>query len=520
MLQRIRPTILFLLLTVWLLLFEGLNFCAYDVATTAIASERNATSRSAGPAFDVQHGVRQLFLDDVGIEKLDGLKRVVHRPQRHPKNPLIVADTTWERGSQVYGTALYDPKLKKFRMWYLTGPRDRGLKPLKVNGIERPPHTTLVAYAESKDGIRWKKPNLGQFPYDGSTKNNLLSIGKWNAEGISVLYDPRDKNPQRRWKALYWDHGSGGWEPRNGKPFAMAGPHDGIHVAFSPDGIHWTPSKQNPVLKVYSDTNQVVLYDPKINKYVAFGRFGFGRRLARSESADFEHWSRPQLVLQCDAQDGPGTQIYGTGIDLYEGLYLGMIWIYREGGDGKIDTQLAVSRDGIRWTRVGNRATWLKLGPDDSWEGGMVRSVERIIRRGNQLYIYYCGVHGAHTGPKIRKVVRKHRVAIGLLTLRRDGFVSLRAGAETGTLLTKPFRLPAGQLHVNAAVKDKGQITVALCNESGKPMKEFGESKPITGDVLDGTAHWSHDIPGSLRGKTVRLKFTIQNADLYSYWWR
>jgi hypothetical protein len=514
--QRVRPATLIACLHVLALL----EFTRYDASTSAHGFEGRVTSQSDVKVFDVRHGVRQLFLDDVGIEKLTGLKPVVHPPTRHPKNPLITADTKWERGCQVYGTAIFDEQRQKFRMWYLTGPRDRGLKPLKVDGVERPPHTTLVAYAESGDGIHWNKPNLGQFPYDGSKKNNLLKIGRWNAEGISVLFDPREKDTKRRWKAIYWDHGSGGWEPRNGKPFAMAGPHDGIHVAFSPDGIHWTPSKHNPVLKVYSDTNQVVLFDPNIEKYVAFGRFGFGRRLARSESSDFEKWSEPKLVLQCDAQDGPQTQIYGTGIDLYEGLYLGMIWIYREGGDGKIDTQLAVSRDGIRWNRVGDRATWLKLGPDDSWEGGMARSVERIIRRGNQLYIYYCGVHGPHTGPDFRKVVRKHSVAIGLVTLRRDGFVSLEAGDKTGTLLTKPFQLPSGQLRVNAKAKSQGRITLALCDKSGKPIKEFSESKPVTGDVIEGTIRWSREIPESLRGETVRLRFAIRNANLFSYWWQ
>lgn len=513
---RVRPDALIASLYVLTLL----DFTDYGAATTAVAFEGSVTSQPDVQAFDVRHGVRQLFLDDIGIEKSDGLKKILHSPARHPRNPLLTADTTWERGCQVYGTALFDEQQQKFRMWYLTGPRDRGLKPLNVGGVERPPHTTLVAYAESRDGIRWNKPNLGQFPYDGSTRNNLVNIGKWNTEGISVLYDPRDRDTDRRWKALYWDHGSGGWEPRNGKPFAMAGPHDGIHVAFSPDGLHWTPSRHNPVLKVYSDTNQVVLYDPKIDKYVAFGRFGLGRRLARSESSDFEQWSKPTLVLECDAQDGPQTQIYGTGIDLYEGLYLGMIWIYREGGDGKIDTQLAVSRDGRRWNRVGDRATWLNLGPDDSWEGGMTRSVERIIRRGHQLYIYYCGVHGPHTGPKIRNVVRKHRVAIGLVTLRRDGFVSLEAGDETGTLLTKPFPLPSGRLHVNASANSHGRITVAICNKSGRPVKGFSQSKPVTGDVYDGTVRWSQEIPDSLRGKTVRLKFAIRDAGLFSYWWK
>lgn len=148
------------------------------------------------------------------------------------------------------------------------------------------------------------------------------------------------------------------------------------------------------------------------------------------------------------------TQIYGSGIDLYEEVYLGMIWIYREGSDGKIDTQLATSRDGIHWTRVGDRTTWLELDADETWEGGMVRSVERIIPRGDQLYIYYCGVHGAHTGPKIKKVVRNHPVMMGLLRQRRDGFVSLDADDTEGRVVTVPFDLPRGRLRLNIDASD------------------------------------------------------------------
>jgi len=101
------------------------------------------------------------------------------------------------------------------------------------------------------------------------------------------------------------------------------------------------------------------------------------------------HRAEPQLVLECDEADGPAAQIYGAGVDSCEGLYLAMIWVYHEGTDGTIDTQLAVSRDGSRWSRVGDRAVWLALGDPDSWEGGMVRSCERVITRGDELYVYY-----------------------------------------------------------------------------------------------------------------------------------
>lgn len=464
-------------------------------------------------------GRRHLFLDDVEIEHIGGLRHVLNQPRKHQENPIVSPDKPWEDRCQVYGTVLFDDEREIFRLWYLTTPPFFTLKSIKLNDHERAPHTTLCAYAESEDGVHWHKPDLGQFPYDGDRNNNLLRLGRWNCEGTSVLHDLHDPDPYRRWKAVYWDHGSGGWTLRDGRPYCQSGPHDGFCVAFSPDGIHWTGYEGNPVISSYCDTNQNVVYDEELGKYVAFSRFGFGRKLARSESEDFINWTEPQLVLECDEADGQGTQIYGAGVDIYEGLYIAMIWIYREGTDGKIDTQLAVSRDGVHWTRVGDRATWLPLGDNDSWEGGMARSCERIILRGNELYIYYCGVHGPHTGPKFQSVTRKHSTAIGLLIQRRDGFVSLDAGDETGWMLTKPFRLPTAvgcDLHVNVDAS-RGELRATLCDVDGEPLTGFETSMPVTGDQHDARVVWT-DSSAEHNGKVVRMRFTLHNAKFYSYW--
>ena len=194
-----------------------------------------------------------------------------------------------------------------------------------------------------------------------------------------------------------------------------------------------------------------------------------------------------------------------------------MLWIYREGIDGCIDTQLGCSRDGIHWERVGDRQTFLPLGEAGSWEDGMVRSAERVIVRDDQIFIYYCGVQGPHTGPKFPSVERKQRPAIGLATLRRDGFVSLDAGSEPGFVLTKPFRLPSGDIHLNVDVQN-GQITLAICDASGTPLPDLERSEPITGDNLDAIVRWPNSENILPLGKEVCLRIDATRAKLYSFW--
>jgi hypothetical protein len=112
-------------------------------------------------------------------------------------------------------------------------------------------------------------------------------------------------------------------------------------------------------------------------------------------------------------------------------------------------------------------------------------------------------------------VVRKHRGAIGLTVARRDRFVSLDA-AEDGWSLTKSFRLPDGSLHVNAETTATGECRVELCDaDSGRVL---AISKPIVGDKLDSAIQWEQDKPAIPPEQSVRLRFRLRQAKLFSYW--
>ena len=139
--------------------------------------------------------------------------------------------------------------------------------------------------------------------------------------------------------------------------------------------------------------------------------------------------------------------------------------------DGCIDTELAVSRDGVNWQRVGDRDRnkFLTLGEKGTWQDSMVRSAAKYIVRDDKIYIYHGGVNGPHGGPNFpaNTIVRTHTPAVGLATLRRDGFVSLDADDQGGTLVTRPMNVTAPTLHLNANTRN-GFIDIHLPDSAGQ----------------------------------------------------
>ena len=458
---------------------------------------------------------RYLFLDMHHITRIEGLYRRMHQPQRHPENPILRGENPWESVASLYGTVLYDPQDSLFKMWYLTGPYVDGM--VEVRQRQALGNITLLAYATSTDGVHWEKPILNQVDFAGSTANNLIDVGRTNCEGMAVLYDKNETDPVRRYKGFYWEHGGiDKFIQHEGRTIWGHGEGDGMWMSFSPDGVHWTNYENNPVISLGSDTTQSLVWDPKIQKYVVFGRFGAGgRKTARAESSDGIHFSEPKLVLECDEIDEGGTQIYGMPINIYEGIYIGMIWIYREGVDGTIDTSLATSRDGINWQRVLDRQTFLTLGEKGSWEDGMVRISQNFIIHNDQLYFYYGGVNGPHTGRKFKQVERKHKSMLGLATLRRDGFVSLDAGETEGYMLTKPLTLDGKDLYLNVDAS-RGYVVVAVTDDMGTPLEDY-TSERIIGDELQTTVNFSRPLE-AIKGREVRLRFQLKDVSLYSYW--
>ena len=111
---------------------------------------------------------------------------------------------------------------------------------------------------------------------------------------------------------------------------------------------------------------------------------------------------------------------------------------------------------------------------------------------------------------------------ICLARLRLDGFVSVDGGAEQGTLTTKSIVATGSELEINADAR-AGRVVAELLNADGKPIDGFTKQDcdDLRADKIRHTVTWhgkKHlDV---LTGKTIKLKFYLRQAKLYSFRFR
>ena len=451
------------------------------------------------PAFTVPAGQRQLFLDDEGVAKIANLKRTLHQPRK--KGAVIRPNfAEGETSIQTRSGPAWDEERQVFKLWLIS-----------------------PTCFESTDGIHWTR----------SKCQPSISV-------ISAVIDPDDRDPNRRYKGLVSTRG--GREP-----------------VVSPDGIRW---KRLEVPGIPSQDESNLSYDRATRTFIATVKHQgpFGRTVWLSTSKDFEAWTKPELIFHPDERDQelaranigarlsdatlqpmfdvePATynvQVYNMGVFRYEGLYVGMPAMYHSTGpcpnypntDGFHLIQLVSSRDLRTWKRLGGRQPF--IGPSPTGAGAydltQILPPSHPVVRGDELWFYYTGIKyrggatyvGAYPNGEFvpRPTLDRDTGAICLAVLRRDGFISLDADRQPGTLLTQPFRLPDGKLFVNVDAL-KGELRVEVLDSRGEVQ---AVSNALEGDRVRGEITWKEGSFVELKGETVSLRFTLRNASFYSYW--
>ena len=464
----------------------------------------------------------QLFLDDFVLGDLYRVKRVIHQPKKYEGNPIILPDRPTDGlAIQTRDAPIWDENERVWKLWYIRFSVDG-------NGAGG------AGYARSKDGIHWEKPILGLVDIHGNRDNNLI-LAKGHPESLvwHITIDPRAA-PERRYKGMIGERGR--------------------QPAISADGFTFTALAVPPIP---SEDESHLNWDERKQQYILTVKHKgpFGRSVYLSLSKDFENWSKPELIYHADAQDqvlgaqymrevaaNPrmwrptinhpeeyNVEIYNMAVFPYEGLYIGLPNYFESSGriplpqgnqDGINSPKLASSRDLRTWNRVGDRAHFIpvsEMGPGIG-DTGQIFPTSHPIRMGDELWFYYSGIDVRYR-PNLQRVSDRYHGGIYLAKLRVDGFVSMHADAEGGFLDTRPVVIAGQHLYINAEAA--GEIRAEITTDDGRtvlPGWGLAQCQPLVGDHTRVELRWADRQLTELHGRSVRIRFQLMNADLYSFW--
>jgi hypothetical protein len=449
----------------------------------------------------------ELFVDSYLIDRLDGVCLVLHPP--HDEGPVLKFDQPWEGPFCGYCTVIKDKDT--YRFYY------RGLPKAGKDGSSR----EVTCYAESSDGIHIVKPKLNLFTVDGSKANNVILANAAPVNhNFSPFLDMRANVPKgERFKAL------GGTKV------------SGLIAYVSADGIRWRKLRQEPVFtKGIFDSQNVSFWSENEQCYLCYFRtwtgagYGGFRTISRTTSKDFLHWTDP---VEMSFGDTPREHLYTNQTHPYfraPHIYVAIAARFLPGRQVLSDKQaqqLSVNpdyfkdcSDAVLMTSRGSNIY------DRTFMEGFIRpgiGLQNWTSRSN-----YPALNVVRTGPTEMSIYIQHDYAQPTAHLRRyslrlDGFVSIYAPYEGGSFITKPFTFAGKKLLLNFATSAPGFIRVEIQDANGKPLPGYSlkDAEELIGNYIEHPASWRHgtDI-GSLSDQSIRLKFIMKDANLFSMQFR
>jgi hypothetical protein len=190
-----------------------------------------------------------------------------------------------------------------------------------------------------------------------------------------------------------------------------------------------------------------------------------------------------------------------------------MMKVLTEGGF--IDFYLGTSRDGATWDLdwVYAQKPIIPRGPAGSFDQAGASPFAQPITWKDRHWLYYGGMNRGHKN-------KDDEMAIGLATVRLDGFVSLSAGDAQGAVVTRPFTLKGSGLELNVDAS-RGHAFVEVLDAAGRPLPQFAGDNCRRIEGVDGlrlAPRWKGQTGlGPLQDRVVRLKIHLRNAHLYAF---
>ena len=459
-----------------------------------------------------------LMLDDKCVAASPGVTFHLNPAKKHPENPVLLPGEPhqWDSLQVAWpATVLYDAGEHKFRCWY------SGLDALQKDRDsldEWPP-----GYAESDDGIHWRKPELKQVMQDGHPTNRLRP--NWNIDGfvptrlMAVFENPFPGTPPSR------RFGSD-WFERMPARSAGGEPMKRRRLAWSPDGINWTPAgltyelPKGPLFDVHqilcmpdaSDAESRVVALAQCKRARSWdGRVV--RHIAAMRGPDIEKIAGPEEVLLAP-EHGIDEELHFASVSRVAENFL-MLFESDRFSKNPIhgDLRLAVSSDTHRFRRVHPRDAVVSTGAKGMWDENLLVTTSAAMQEvGDEVYIFYIGcpnVYNSWPRQYTTKLERRgslfYPTYLGLATLPRDRY---GYAAGNGTVTTQPLDL-GNAVWLNA---EGGALDVAAIDGSGRQAAQGRLGRERFQTVYRKVV-WSGTPPTG----TLRLRVSLSGSDkLYS----
>ena len=491
-----------------------------------------------------------LFLDDEHIHHKEHLILQMNKMAKHP-TPILKADRPWEgERAQAWGSVIQEPS-GLFRMWYFAFNTERRWDELDRGGY---------CYAESWDGIHWEKPDLGLFNFRGSKRNNIFYLCNPNNEvlvdeelarrglglpaidergqqigvinnldGLTVVRDDDDPDPQRRYKLIanMQDHRM--WAYAHLERYSNVTEQQqkesakvfGQYVDTSPDGIHWA-RKPRRIFAARGGDYMMVTRDHRNREWWLNERAHDqgGRNASLRTSKDWKNWSDLEVIFgrTSDPNFNKTFQWHGGITPFnYGQMNVGLLEKWPLSGRGA-DCELVAQREGGEWKRLFPGHAFMECGPEGAFDRVLAYpSHNSPGRMGDKLLFFYTGA-GAKNHPR-----KGMPMAMGLATIGCDRFAGLAhwRNLPSGKVITKPLVVPGPHLAINVENLEHTPMRAAITDASGKaiPGYSFDDSRiELHLDHLYSWAQW-RDKPDltELVGQQVSLQLEVNGGILYSY---
>ncbi len=477
--------------------------------------------------------------DNVSIPFHRNLYLSMHQGRKHPQNPIVRREEGRpdEARAQYLGTVLRQQG--KFRMWYVAADKD-SFRDFSDKGTIS---GWRVAYAESEDGIQWRKPNLGLVEYAGNRDNNLVLMDPPELSviaGLSILYEAEDPDPSRRFKMM------------------AAAPAEGTGTTavplYSSDGLRWRPARETKLVEKRRGrwlAHRVAtenLAIPEFLEHAGLYKWGgmyhlagqqispwvwlwdgqpCGRVMSIFRSHDFAHWSDTKSLSF--VRYGYRSTATNEGEESHEpasvwnrgNVLLGTYGQFH-GAPGSpahpMDLGLLISNDGVHFREPLPDFAFLPRGEPASWEGGGLLQGQGFENVGAQTYIWYGGWDNDVTRPDTYG-------EIGLARWRRDGFGSLspKNPEVPAALVTCPIQADgSARIWVNAdGLSERAWLRVELLDERERPLSGYSgdDSASVRQSGLRESVSWksrpmSQDFSGAVK---IRVNFEGKSEAIKLY---